>query len=46
MGTALVEPIVLTAAQREQSDYDLVDSFIAVSFGTILGGDYMLVQVN
>ena len=38
MGTALVEPIVLTAAQREQSDYDLVDSFIAVSFGTILGG--------
>ena len=38
VGTALVEPIVLTAAQREQSDYDLVDSFIAVSFGTILGG--------
>ena len=38
LGTALVEPIVLTAAQREQSDYDLADSFIAVSFGTILGG--------
>jgi hypothetical protein len=38
LGTALFEPIVYTAAQREQSDYDLVDSFIAVSFGTILGG--------
>ena len=38
LGTALFEPIVYTAAQREQSDYDLLDSFIAVSFGTILGG--------
>lgn len=38
LGTALFEPIVYTAAQREQSDYDLIDSFIAVSFGTILGG--------
>lgn len=38
LGTALFEPIVYTAAQREQSDYDLLDSFLAVSFGTILGG--------
>ena len=38
LGTALFEPIVYTAAQREQSDYDLLDSFIAVRFGTILGG--------
>ncbi len=38
LGTALFEPIVYTAAQREQSDYDLLDSFIAVSFGTIFGG--------
>jgi len=38
VGTAAIEPLVYTAAQREQSDYDLIDSFIAVSFGTILGG--------
>ena len=38
VGTALFEPIVYTAAQREQSQYDLVDSFLAVSFGTVLGG--------
>lgn len=38
VGITAVEPLVYTAATREQSDYDLVDSFIAVSFGTILGG--------
>ena len=38
IGIAAVEPLVYTAATREQSDYTLVDSFIAVSFGTILGG--------
>ena len=38
VGTSLIEPVVYTAAQREQSDYDLLDSFLAVSFGTILGG--------
>ncbi len=38
IGIGAVEPLVYTAAQREQSDYGLVDSFIAVSFGTILGG--------
>lgn len=38
IGIGAVEPLVYTAAQREQSDYGLVDSFMAVSFGTILGG--------
>ena len=38
VGTTAIEPLVYTAAQREQSDYDLIDSFIAVSFGTVLGG--------
>lgn len=38
VGTSLVEPVVYTAAQREQSDYDLTDSFLAIGFGTILGG--------
>jgi len=37
-GTALIEPVVYGAAAAEQSDYGLMDSFIAVSFGTILGG--------
>jgi hypothetical protein len=38
IGIGAVEPLVYTAAQREQSDYGLVDSFMAVGFGTILGG--------
>jgi hypothetical protein len=38
VGTALVEPIVYTAAQREQADYTMLDSFLAISFGTVLGG--------
>ena len=37
-GIAAVEPLVYGAAKAEQSDYGLVDSFMAVSFGTILGG--------
>jgi len=37
-GTALIEPVVYGAAAAEQSDYGLMDSFMAVSFGTILGG--------
>ncbi len=37
-GIAAVEPLVYGAATAEQSDYGLVDSFMAVSFGTILGG--------
>ena len=38
VGIAAVEPLVYTAATREQSDYGLVDSLIAVTFGGILGG--------
>jgi hypothetical protein len=38
VGTSLVEPLILTAAQREQADYGLMDSFLNVTFGTILGG--------
>ena len=38
VGIAAVEPIVYTAATREQSDYGLVDSLIAVTFGGVLGG--------
>ena len=38
VGIAAVEPLVYAAASAEQSDYGLMDSFMAVSFGTILGG--------
>jgi hypothetical protein len=38
VGIAAIEPLVYTAATREQSDYDLVDSLIAVTFGGVLGG--------
>jgi len=38
VGIAAVEPLVYAAAKREQSDYGLVDSFMAVTFGTLLGG--------
>ena len=34
----LVEPIVLTAATAEQADYGLMDSFLNVTFGSIIGG--------
>ncbi|GAA0567427.1 hypothetical protein ACFQH5_15660 [Halomonas salifodinae] len=38
VGTALVEPIVLSAASREQADYGLVDSLSNIAFGAVLGG--------
>ena len=39
VGAALVEPIVLAAAAQEQDkDYTLMDSFMNVVFGTALGG--------
>lgn len=37
-GATLVEPIVYGVAQSEQADYGLTDSFLAISFGTVLGG--------
>jgi len=36
-GAAIVEPIVYSSAQRVQADYGLVDSFMNIGFGTILG---------
>ena len=38
VGAAAVEPIVLTAATAEQADYGLMDSFLNVTFGSIIGG--------
>ena len=38
VGAAAVEPIVLTAAAAEQADYGLMDSFLNVTFGSIIGG--------
>jgi hypothetical protein len=38
VGAAVVEPIVLTAATAEQADYGLMDSFLNVTFGSIIGG--------
>ena len=38
VGAAVVEPLVLAAARAEQSDYNLVDSVLNITFGTVLGG--------
>jgi len=38
VGATAVEPIVLTAATAEQADYGLMDSFLNVTFGSIIGG--------
>jgi hypothetical protein len=38
VGATAVEPIVYSVAQSEQADYDMMDSFLAVGFGTVLGG--------
>lgn len=37
-GAALVEPLVYGAAALDQSDYGLLDSFLNVTFGAVLGG--------
>ena len=37
-GATLVEPIVYGVAQSVQADYDIVDSFLNVTFGTLIGG--------
>ncbi len=36
-GAAVVEPIVYTSAKQIQADYGIVDSFMNIGFGTILG---------
>lgn len=38
VGATLVEPIVYAAATSEQADYGLRDSFLNVTFGSIIGG--------
>jgi len=37
VGATLLEPIVYGSAQKVQADYDLVDSFMNIGFGTIIG---------
>ena len=36
-GAAVVEPIVYSSAKQVQADYGIVDSFLNIGFGTILG---------
>lgn len=38
VGAALVEPLIGYAASEIQADYGLVDSFLNVTFGSIMGG--------
>jgi len=38
VGAALVEPVILFAAEAEQADYGLYDSFLNLTFGAVLGG--------
>ena len=38
VGAALVEPIILYAAEAEQADYGLYNSFLNLTFGAVLGG--------
>ena len=38
VGAAVVEPLVLGAATELQADYGLADSFLNITFGSILGG--------
>lgn len=38
VGAALVEPLVLAASAQDQADYDISDSLLNITFGTVLGG--------
>ena len=38
IGTALIEPLIYNVAQSVQADYDLTDSLLNVTFGTVIGG--------
>ena len=38
VGATLVEPIIYGVAQKVQADYDLVDSFMNIGFGSVIGG--------
>lgn len=37
-GAAIIEPLIYTAKQQEQADYDMADSLMNIAFGTIFGG--------
>ena len=37
VGATILEPLVYGAAQKVQADYDLVDSFMNIGFGTVIG---------
>jgi hypothetical protein len=37
VGAAILEPLIYSTAQKIQADYDLVDSFMNIGFGTIIG---------
>jgi hypothetical protein len=38
VGAALVEPVILLAAEAEQAEYGMYDSFLNLTFGAVLGG--------
>ena len=38
IGATLVEPLIYGVAQKIQADYDLVDSFMNIGFGSVIGG--------
>lgn len=38
VGATILEPIVYNVAQKLQADYDLTDSLLNVTFGTVIGG--------
>jgi predicted GNAT family acetyltransferase len=38
VGAAIYEPLLYTAKQQEQADYDLTNSLLNVAFGTVTGG--------
>ena len=37
VGATILEPLVYSVAQKVQADYDLVDSFMNIGFGTVIG---------
>lgn len=38
VGAAMVEPLVLYASAQDQADYDITNSLLNVTFGSVLGG--------
>lgn len=42
VGNALVEPLVYSQAKSEQSEYDEMDAFLNIGFGSIIGSSFHL----